>query len=127
MRAATSRAELEVNRIGYGAMRLTGNGRMGNSDGAPIDRDVAVGLLLSAFEQGVNHVDTAAFYFSPLQSANDLINRALFSWRGDVVVVTKVGPGRDPPASGSTRSAPTSCVARSRRTCASSAGTPWTW
>ncbi|TQL24754.1 aldo/keto reductase [Streptomyces sp. SLBN-134] len=88
--------DLEVNRIGYGAMRLTGNGMRGNSDGAPIDRDLAVGLLHRAFEQGVNHIDTAAFYFSPLRSANELINRALASWHGDVVVVTKVGPARDP-------------------------------
>ncbi|MGW4054627.1 oxidoreductase [Streptomyces sp. NPDC004779] len=88
--------DLEVNRIGYGAMRLTGNGMRGNSDGEPIDRDVAVGLLHSAFEQGVDHIDTAAFYFSPLRSANELINRALSSWSGEVVVVTKVGPGRDP-------------------------------
>ncbi|MFD8706790.1 aldo/keto reductase [Kitasatospora sp. NPDC059648] len=88
--------DLEVNRIGYGAMRLTGNGMMGNSDGAPIDRDAAVRLLHSAFEQGVDHVDTASFYFSPMRSANELINRALASWSGDVVVVTKVGPGRDP-------------------------------
>jgi len=88
--------DLEVNRIGYGAMRLTGNGMMGNSDGMPIDRDVAVGLLHSAFEQGVNHIDTASFYFSPLRSANEFINRALSSWSGDVVVVTKVGPARDP-------------------------------
>ncbi|WP_327064642.1 oxidoreductase [Kitasatospora sp. NBC_01302] len=88
--------DLEVNRVGYGAMRLTGNGVKGNSDGTPIDRDVAVRLLHSAFEQGVNHIDTAAFYFSPLRSANELVNRALASWRGDVVVVTKVGPGRDP-------------------------------
>ncbi|MFE5770572.1 oxidoreductase [Streptomyces sp. NPDC056485] len=88
--------DLEVNRIGYGAMRLTGNGMMGNSDGTPIDRDVAVGLLHTAFEQGVNHIDTAAFYFSPLRSANELINRALSSWSGDVTVVTKVGPARDP-------------------------------
>ncbi|ARP68692.1 aldo/keto reductase [Streptomyces pluripotens] len=84
----------EVNRIGYGTMRLTGNGMMGNSDGTPIDRDAAVNLLHSAFEQGVNHIDTAAFYFSPLRSANELINRALSSWYGDVVVVTKVGPAR---------------------------------
>ncbi|MFJ9721270.1 aldo/keto reductase [Streptomyces sp. NPDC101209] len=77
--------DLEVNRIGYG-----------NSDGPPIDRDVAVGLLHSAFEQGVNHIDTAAFYFSPLRSANELINRALSSWSDEVVVVTKVGPARDP-------------------------------
>ncbi|MEU5592757.1 oxidoreductase [Streptomyces sp. NPDC020298] len=88
--------DLEVNRVGYGAMRLTGNGMMGNSDGTPIDRDAAVRLLHSAFEQGVNHIDTAAFYFSPLRSANELINRALASWRDDVVVATKVGPGRDP-------------------------------
>ncbi|KES06016.1 aldo/keto reductase [Streptomyces toyocaensis] len=87
--------DLEVNRVGYGAMRLTGNGMMGNSDGTPIDRDLAVGLLHSAFEQGVNHIDTAAFYFSPLRSANELINRALSSWHGEVVVVTKVGPARD--------------------------------
>ncbi|MFD0265435.1 oxidoreductase [Streptomyces sp. NPDC127106] len=88
--------DLEVNRIGYGAMRLTGNGVMGNSDGTPIDRDAAVDLLHSAFEQGVNHIDTASFYFSPLRSANELINRALSRRYRDVVVVTKVGPGRDP-------------------------------
>lgn len=88
--------DLEVNRIGYGAMRLTGNGMRGNSDGTPIDRGLAVRLLHSAFAQGVNHVDTAAFYFSPLRSANELINRALAAWHGDVVVVTKVGPARDP-------------------------------
>ncbi|MFJ1791996.1 aldo/keto reductase [Kitasatospora griseola] len=89
--------DLTVNRLGYGAMRLTGNGMMGNSDGAPIDRDFAVRLLHTAFEQGVNHVDTASFYFSPRRSANELINRALDSWRGHpVVVATKVGPGRAP-------------------------------
>ncbi|GHJ40377.1 oxidoreductase [Streptomyces sp. TS71-3] len=86
----------EVNRLGFGAMRLTGNGMRGNSDGAPIDRDVAIGMLRRAVELGVNHVDTAAFYFSPLRSANELINRALSPYRDDVVIVTKVGPGRDP-------------------------------
>ncbi|NJP48126.1 aldo/keto reductase [Streptomyces sp. PRB2-1] len=77
-------------------MRLTGNGMRGNSDGAPIDRAAAVRLLHSAFDQGVDHVDTAAFYFSPLRSANELLGRALASWPGEVVVATKVGPGRDP-------------------------------
>ncbi|MFE2913426.1 aldo/keto reductase [Kitasatospora indigofera] len=86
----------EVNRIGYGAMRLTGNGMAGNSDGPPIDRDHAVRLLHRAVDRGVNHIDTASFYFSPLRSANELINRALASGQYDVVVVTKVGPGRDP-------------------------------
>ncbi|MEU9133415.1 aldo/keto reductase [Kitasatospora sp. NPDC048540] len=88
--------DLEVNRIGYGAMRLTGNGMMGNSDGGPVDRAAAVRLLHSAFGQGVDHVDTAAFYFSPLRSANEIINRALSTWTEHVVVVTKVGPGRTP-------------------------------
>ncbi|MFJ1757187.1 aldo/keto reductase [Kitasatospora sp. NPDC088134] len=89
--------DLTVNRLGYGAMRLTGNGMMGNSDGAPIDRAHAVRLLHIAFDRGVNHVDTAAFYFSPLRSANELINRALADRPdGEVTVVTKVGPGRLP-------------------------------
>ncbi|GAA2277368.1 hypothetical protein GCM10010430_74050 [Kitasatospora cystarginea] len=86
----------EVNRLGFGAMRLTGNGMAGNSAGAPIDRDLAVRILRSAVERGVNHIDTAAFYFSPLRSANELINRALAPYPDDLVIVTKVGPGRDP-------------------------------
>ncbi|MEU6294803.1 oxidoreductase [Streptomyces erythrochromogenes] len=88
--------DLEVNRLGFGAMRLTGNGMGGNSDGAPIDRGVAVGILRSAVDHGVNHIDTASFYFSPLRSANELINRALAPYPDDLVIVTKVGPGRDP-------------------------------
>lgn len=87
--------DLEVNRLGFGTMRLTGNGMRGNSDGEPIDRELAVRLLRSAVEHGVNHVDTAAFYFSPLRSANELINRALAPYPDDLVIVTKVGPGRD--------------------------------
>ncbi len=86
----------EVNRLGFGSMRLTGNGMRGNSDGAPIDRDQAIRILRRAVELGVNHVDTASFYFSPLRSANELINRALAPYPDDLVIVTKVGPGRDP-------------------------------
>jgi pyridoxine 4-dehydrogenase len=44
----------------------------------------------------VNHIDTAAFYFSPLRSANELINTALAPYPDDLVIATKVGPGRDP-------------------------------
>ncbi|MEV7211486.1 aldo/keto reductase [Kitasatospora cineracea] len=90
--------DLAVNRLGYGAMRLTGNGMHGNSDGPPIDRAAAVRLLHTAFEHGVDHVDTASFYFSPLRSANALIGRALAGWPGAdrITVATKVGPGRTP-------------------------------
>ncbi|MFB7664913.1 oxidoreductase [Kitasatospora sp. NPDC056138] len=87
--------DLEVNRLGFGTMRLTGNGMRGNSDGAPIDRSRAITILRRAVELGVNHIDTASFYFSPLRSANELINSALAPYSDDLVIVTKVGPGRD--------------------------------
>ena len=80
-----------VNRIGFGAMRLTGA-----AEGIPSDRDRAVSVLRRAVELGVNHIDTAAFYFSPLRSANELINRALAPYPEDLVITTKVGPGRGP-------------------------------
>lgn len=80
-----------VNRIGFGAMRLTAN-----ADGSASDRDRAVAVLRRAVELGVNHIDTAAFYFSPLRSANELINRALSPYPADLVIATKVGPGKDP-------------------------------
>lgn len=83
--------DLPVNRIGFGAMRLTGK-----ADGSPSDRDRAITVLRRAMDLGVNHIDTAAFYFSPLRSANELINRALSPYPGDLVITTKVGPGRDP-------------------------------
>jgi pyridoxine 4-dehydrogenase len=83
--------DLTVNRIGFGAMRLTAN-----ADGGPSDRDRAIGVLRRAVELGVNHIDTAAFYFSARRSANELINRALAPYPDDLVIVTKVGPGRDP-------------------------------
>ncbi|MFI0797129.1 aldo/keto reductase [Micromonospora rubida] len=83
--------DLTVNRIGFGAMRLTGA-----AEGRPSDRDRAIAVLRRAVELGVNHIDTAAFYFSPLRSANELINTALAPYPDDLVIATKVGPGKDP-------------------------------
>ncbi|MFC8850162.1 MULTISPECIES: aldo/keto reductase [unclassified Micromonospora] len=83
--------DLTVNRVGFGAMRLTRT-----ADGRPSDRDRAIGVLRRAVELGVNHIDTAAFYFSALRSANELINAALAPYPEDLVIATKVGPGRDP-------------------------------
>ncbi|MGK4579297.1 oxidoreductase [Kitasatospora sp. HPMI-4] len=87
--------ERTVNRIGFGAMRLTQHGEAFAPDAVPRDRDQAVGVLRRAVELGVNHIDTAAFYFSSLRSANELINRALAPYPDDLVITTKVGPGRD--------------------------------
>ncbi len=82
--------DLTVNRLGFGAMRLTMN-----ADGTASDRDRAIAVLRRAVELGVNHIDTAAFYFSALRSANELINRALAPYPDDLVITTKVWPGRD--------------------------------
>lgn len=85
--------DLLINRMGFGAMRLTQRGRA--FQGAPSDRATAIATLRRAVELGVNHIDTAAFYFSSLRSANELIAAALAPYPDDLVIVTKVGPGRD--------------------------------
>jgi aryl-alcohol dehydrogenase-like predicted oxidoreductase len=85
-----------VNRIGFGVMRLPQQGAAFDLDAAPRDRDSAIAVLRKAVELGVNHIDTAAFYFSRLRSANELINHALAPYPDDLVIATKVGPGRDP-------------------------------
>jgi aryl-alcohol dehydrogenase-like predicted oxidoreductase len=88
--------DLTVNRMGFGAMRLPQTGRALIADATPGDRDRAIAVLRRAVELGVNHIDTAAFYFSPLRSANELINTALAPYPDGLVIVTKVGPGRGP-------------------------------
>ncbi|MEU1200421.1 aldo/keto reductase [Streptomyces sp. NPDC005813] len=85
--------DLIINRLGFGAMRLTGTAPFDR--GAPRDREQSMALLRRAVELGVNHIDTAAFYFSATRSANELINRALAPYPEDLVITTKVWPGRD--------------------------------
>ncbi|WP_327070477.1 aldo/keto reductase [Kitasatospora sp. NBC_01302] len=85
-----------VNRIGFGAMRLTQYGEALAEDAVPSDRGRAIRVLRRAVELGVNHIDTASFYFSPLRSANELISRALAPYPDDLVIATKVGPSRSP-------------------------------
>ncbi|MEO3870090.1 oxidoreductase [Nonomuraea sp. B12E4] len=79
-----------VNRVGFGAMRLTGM----PWDERPRDRADAIAVLRRAIELGVNHIDTAAFYFLPTRSANELISTALQPYPEELVLTTKVGPGR---------------------------------
>ncbi|MFE9181247.1 aldo/keto reductase [Streptomyces sp. NPDC007126] len=85
--------DLPVRRVGFGAMRLTGSAAF--HLGTPSDRERSLAVLRRAVELGVNHIDTAAFYFSSLRSANELINTALTPYADDLVVATKVGPYRD--------------------------------
>ncbi|UOX86780.1 oxidoreductase [Amycolatopsis sp. FBCC-B4732] len=79
----------EVNRLGFGAMRL-----MSTSDGGIRSRETAIAVLRRAVELGVNHIDTAVFYFAGPRSANELINTALAPYE-NLTITTKVGPGRD--------------------------------
>src|SRR6185503_6113949 len=52
-------------------------------------------VVRRAVELGVNHVDTAGFYFSASGRANEIIRAALAPYPDDLTIVTKVGPGRD--------------------------------
>ncbi len=85
--------DLEVNRLGFGSMRLTGTLPFHKGDAR--DREQSLAVLRRAVELGVNHFDTSAYYFSRLRSANELINSALSPYLDDLVIATKVGPRRD--------------------------------
>lgn len=74
-------------------MRLTGTEPFHH--GVPRDRETSIRVLRSAVELGVNHIDTAGFYFSRLRSANELVSTALAPYPDDLVIATKVGPRRD--------------------------------
>lgn len=76
--------DLTVNRLGFGAMRLTGKGVWGPPD----DRDECIRVLRRAVELGVNFIDTANSY-GPYVS-EELIREALHPYDG-VVVATKAG------------------------------------
>lgn len=76
--------DLTVNRLGYGAMRLTGPGVWG----PPADRDEAVRVLRRAVELGVNFIDTADSYGPYI--AEEIICEALHPYDG-VVIATKAG------------------------------------
>jgi pyridoxine 4-dehydrogenase len=78
----------DVQRVGFGTMRLTG--RVPFGAGSASDYERAVQILRRAVELGVNHFDTAAFYRSSLHGANELIKSALWPYSPDLVIATKV-------------------------------------
>src|SRR3954447_169004 len=82
-----------VNRLGFGAMRLTRTGGMGSGQDRGPEKSAAV--VRRAVDLGVNHIDTAGFYFSRSARANAVIRAALAPYPDDLTIVTKVGPGRD--------------------------------
>ena len=82
--------ETPVNRMGFGAMRLSGPAIMG----PPRDHDEAISVLRRAVELGVNHIDTSDYY-GPY-TVNKLIREALHPYPEDLVLVTKVGARRTP-------------------------------
>jgi len=84
--------DLPIERLGFGAMRLPASRR----GGPPNDRGTSLEVLRRAAGLGVNHIDTAAFYFHGDLHANDMIREALHPYADDLVIATKVGPKRRP-------------------------------
>ena len=89
-----------VQRIGYGAMQLTGPGIWG----PPKDVDGAVAILREAIAAGVNHIDTSDFY-GP-HTTNQIIQQALHPYQAGLVIVTKLGARRPPDKSWQTAISP---------------------
>ena len=89
--AVTLGGELTVCRLGFGAMRLTGDGIWG----PPKDPASAIAVLRRAVELGVNFIDTADSY-GPYVS-EELIAKALAPYPKDVVIATKGGWNRPGP------------------------------
>ncbi|MFF1767923.1 aldo/keto reductase [Streptomyces sp. NPDC058249] len=83
--------DLEINRLGYGTMQLTGQGVWGE----PKDHDEAVRVLKRAVELGVNFFDTADSYGPEV--AENLLREALHPYGDDIVIATKAGLTRQGP------------------------------
>ena len=83
--------DLTVNRLGFGAMRITGDGIWGE----PKDRENAKKVLRRAVELGVNFIDTADSYGPEV--SEQLIGEALAPYAKGVVIATKAGLTRQGP------------------------------
>ena len=83
--------DLTVNRLGFGAMRITGDGVWG----PPANLDEAKAVLRRAVELGVNFIDTANSYGPNV--SEELIGEALHPYADDLVIATKGGLERPGP------------------------------
>jgi aryl-alcohol dehydrogenase-like predicted oxidoreductase len=86
-----SLGELEVDRLGFGAMRITGPGIWGE----PADREQAKAVLRRAIELGINFIDTADSYGPDV--SEELIREALYPYPKGLVIATKGGLTRQGP------------------------------
>jgi hypothetical protein len=89
MNTTTCLGDKPINRIGYGAMQLTGAGVFGPPPGSGAARAV----LRRAIELGFDHIDTSQYYGPDV--VNDLIRQALHPYPENLKLVTKVGARRD--------------------------------
>jgi len=83
--------DLTVNRLGFGAMRITGRGVWGE----PPSREQAIATLRRVVELGVNFIDTADSYGPSV--SEELIAEALYPYPDDLVIATKGGFARPGP------------------------------
>jgi pyridoxine 4-dehydrogenase len=81
---------ITLNRMGYGAMQLTGP----QVWGPPRDPEAAVAVLREAVDSGVNHIDTSDFYGPHV--TNQIIRQALHPYPKGLTIVTKIGARRAP-------------------------------
>jgi pyridoxine 4-dehydrogenase len=100
--------EIEINRLGFGAMRITGNGVWGE----PPDRDEALRTLRRLPGLDVNFIDTADAYGPDVSER--LIHEALHPYRG-ILVATKGGFTRQGPGQWSPRGAPNYLIRQAER------------
>lgn len=83
--------DLRVTRLGFGAMRITGKGILGQ----PKDRAAAIRVLQRAVELGINFIDTADSYGPGV--SEELIAEALYPYPAGLVIATKGGFDRPGP------------------------------
>ncbi|HEX6031234.1 MAG TPA: aldo/keto reductase [Tepidiformaceae bacterium] len=99
--------DVTINRLGYGAMRITGTGVWG----PPSDRDAALATLRRLPEIGINFIDTADSYGPNV--SEELIREALHPYDG-LVIATKAGFLRPGPGQWTTNGDPTYLKAQAK-------------
>jgi len=101
--------DLTVNRLGYGAMRVTGPGIWG----PPADKPAALATLRRAVELGVNFIDTADSYGPNV--SEEIIAEALYPYPKDLVIATKAGLTRSGPNQWSPKGDPKYLIAQAHK------------